>query len=157
MENERFIKELKESGLDLLARFLGITQEEIYQLTLAGVIDDQITQILLNLPFDERVAFEDELIAIEHARLEPEPSTEIQTTRVTRENIIETYLSVKRPNKSYAKAYARITSIVNVMNTQTNSQPVTSTIEYLQPGTPDDDMSVAIDRVYQALDTEFSG
>lgn len=152
MENERFIKELKEGGLDILTRFLNLTEEEIYQLTLAGLIDDQITQILLNLPFDERVAFEDELIAIEHARLKPEPATEIQTTRVTRGEIIETYLSVKRANKSYGKAYARITTLIS----ERDKIVLYSVIEYLHPGAPDDDMSVAIDRVYQELDAEFS-
>lgn len=154
MNENRFIRELKQGGLDILCRFLDVTHEEAYQLMLSGQVDDSIRQVRSQISTDDLEQVEDELLRMTQAS--ETANIEIQTTRVTRENIIETYLSVKRPNKSYGKAYARITSIIHVTNTQTNSQPVTSTVEYLQPGTPDDDMSVAIDRVYQALDAEFS-
>lgn len=154
MNENQFIQELKQGGLDLLCRFLDVTHEEAYHLMLSGQVDDSIRQVHSQIPTEDLEQFEDELLRMSQAA--GAANIEIQTTRVTRGEIIETYLSVKRANKSYGKAYARITSIVNVMNTQTNSQPVTSTVEYLQPGAPDDDMSVAIDRVYQELDAEFS-
>lgn len=154
MNENRFIRELKQGGLDILCRFLDVTHEEAYQLLLSGQVDDSISQVRSQIPSEDLEHFEDELLRMAEAT--ETTNIEIQTTRVKRGDVVETYLSVKRAGKPHGTVFARIVSIINVMNTQTNSQPVTSTVEYLTPAAPDDDMSIAIDRAYQQLENDFA-